>query len=67
MHRSLCEYFCESVLKIPFVSIGQVNGIINNLKGRKESYVVPYAKHTPCKENRTPTLTKTVEFISSLF
>ncbi len=47
-------------------SIEQVNGIINNVKGRKESYLVPDAKHTPYKENRTPTLTKTVEFIDSL-
>ena len=47
-------------------SIEQVNGIINNVKGRKESYLVPDAKHTPYKENRTPTLAKTVEFIDSL-
>ncbi|MGV1018421.1 hypothetical protein ACTS9V_02015 [Empedobacter falsenii] len=47
-------------------SIEQVNGIINNVKGRKESYLVPDAKHTPYKENRTPTLVKTVEFIDSL-
>ena len=42
------------------------NGIINNVKGRKEIYLVPDANHTPYKENRTPTLVITVEFIDSL-
>ena len=49
-----------------FGSLEQVDGIINNVKGRKESFIVPDAKHTPYKENRTPTLAKTVEFIDSL-
>ena len=49
-----------------FGTIEQVNGIINNVKGRKEYFLVPDAKHTPYKENKIPTLEKTVEFIDSL-
>ncbi|WP_413532545.1 alpha/beta fold hydrolase [Empedobacter brevis] len=49
-----------------FGTIEQVNGIINNVKGTKESYLVPDAKHTPYKENRIPTLDKTVAFINNL-
>lgn len=48
-------------------SLEQVDGIINNVKGTKESYIVPDAKHTPYKENRTPTLEKTIEFIGQLY
>jgi pimeloyl-ACP methyl ester carboxylesterase len=47
-------------------SIEQVNGIMENVKGRKESFLVPDAKHTPYKENRIPTLEKTIEFINSI-
>ena len=49
-----------------FGSIKQVDGIIENVKGQKESFLVPDAKHTPYKENRELTLNKTVEFIDSL-
>ncbi len=49
-----------------FGSMDQVNGIIKNVSGRKESFIVPNAKHTPYKENRIPTVEKTVEFLNNL-
>ncbi|MDM1524114.1 alpha/beta hydrolase [Empedobacter falsenii] len=49
-----------------FGTMEQVIGIIDNVNGRKENYIVPDAKHTPFRENKVPTFEKTIEFIDTL-
>lgn len=49
-----------------FGTMKQVDGILENVKSRIESYIVPNAKHTPYKENKLPTLEKTIAFIDTL-
>lgn len=58
-----CPTFVIQGIDDEFGSIDQVTGIINHVAGYKESYLVPEAKHTPFKENKQPTLEKTLQFL----
>ncbi|MGV0755165.1 alpha/beta fold hydrolase [Empedobacter brevis] len=62
-----CPTFVIQGIDDEYGTLEQVDGILNNVKGEKESYLVPNAKHTPYKENREPTLEKTIEFIRRLY
>ena len=50
-----------------FGSIEQVNGIVNQVSGQSNAYLVPDAKHTPHKEAQESTLERASDFIHSLF